>query len=151
MATVLNARHFRTHARNTYHGAKKLQDDSKPVPAAYLTQVAMECAFKARLLTLYNCARVTEFKDKQPVLWDKFFTGAGGHDLGELVKGTDMGRFFAARKEASLFNGPVWNRMKSQSPDKRPYSLRYGWESLSDSQALEELNVCDNFLRLLGA
>ena len=150
MTTVLNDRHFRTHARNTFHGAKKLQDDSKPVPAAYLTQVAMECAFKARLLALFGCSRVSEFKDKQPVLWKKFFAGKTGHSLSELALVTDVERLCKTARMENPLAGNTWARMASSDPE-RPYSLRYGWESISDSQALEELNVCDNFLRLLGA
>jgi hypothetical protein len=146
----LDKAHLLRHARNTYHGAVALQNATKPIPAAYLAQIALECAFKARILGLYHCSRLSTFKDKHPDLWDKIFKGKNGHDLGGLSQEAVWPRLCITLGKESPLTGNVWNRIKSKEPE-RPYSLRYGMENLSLPEAQEELDLCDIVLAMVEA
>jgi hypothetical protein len=107
--------------------------------AAYLGHVALECAFKARLLWRYNVASAEDLKRKQPGVHEALFRGRTGHDLGALAKELRLPKLLATE-------GKPWNDdscWKRISHSERAYALRYGAGSMDRDVVQEEIARVD--------
>jgi len=83
-----NREHLRHSAQTKKDAAKALVSGSRshPVPAVYLSHVALECALKRRILINNKATHVGELKQYLSERdFEALFSGATGHDLHHLM------------------------------------------------------------------
>jgi hypothetical protein len=107
--------------------------------AAYLGHVALECAFKARLLWRYNVASAEDLKRKLRDVHETLFRGRSGHDLGALAKELRLPKLLATEGK-SWNDDSCWKRI---SHAERAYTLRYGAGSMDRDVVKEEIARVD--------
>jgi hypothetical protein len=115
--------------------------------AAYLVQVGLECWLKARILAMHlgreKVPAVRTYRErfgvpdrdgrKRSVLFDS----AEGHGLALLARSAELERLLCAHGQPrTLMSDRIWGRMTN---GERPYSLRYGAESILPDDARAEL------------
>jgi hypothetical protein len=121
---------FRHSAHTKKDAARALMNGAHthPTPAVYLAHVALECALKLRILIQNRAKRLIELKrllrDKE---FEALFSGTTGHNLHHLEQTAGLRRYLAARDHESLLTKTEWHSMGGQ----RPYSLRYGTETIT--------------------
>lgn len=136
---------FRRAGHGHLHGAKcVLRGDAArgapppalaPASAVYLAHVALECALKAQLLSRGGCATTDDLAKKLPKVHSTLFRSARGHDLGALACQLGL-KGFVETFGKTWVDDECWKRMASSD---RPYSLRYGAETISRSTAEDEV------------
>lgn len=139
---------FRHSAQTKRNAARELVRTKQfhPGPAAYLAHVALECALKLRILRNNNARHADELREKLPERsFNELFTGAKGHDLHHLAGTASIKRCLAANGEADLLKRPEWQAMGGA----RPYSLRYGIERVSTSDAQRQVRFADRLAALI--
>jgi hypothetical protein len=116
-----------------------------PNSAAYLGHVALECAFKARLLWRFNVPSAEDLRRNQPGVYDKLFRGRTGHDLGALAAELRLPNLLATE-------GKPWKDdscWKNISHSDRAYTLRYGAGSMDHDVVQEEIARVDQISGVL--
>lgn len=140
-----------TAARQRLDAARQVIDIAqapKPQDACYLVHVAIECALKWRILQLYPGAR--RISQLKPLLGDdlyqQLFASKEGHNLSLLIEKSAVKRLLQAKRQEVLLAGPVWSKMCGRD---RPYSLRYGTETVSRSAANDSLTLGNELIGLV--
>jgi len=118
-------------ARRKLHGAEHLMERANPLPSegAYLASIASECSLKALLMTRHSIQDTSEISEDHHL--SECFRGKGAHNLSRIFRHL---RGFSA---PGLPGSQIWKRMTDKG---RPYSLRYGEEKLSQSEAEHEIS-----------
>lgn len=129
-------------------GSSKGLDQARLQVASYLVHIAVECVFKARLLTMRRATRMqmarTTMSEEE---YKSIFESARGHDLRHLSTYVSLGRLLAAENREVLVQTPAWRRMCA--PD-RPYSLRYGTgPELTQDDILREIDLADEIASIV--
>jgi hypothetical protein len=140
-----------TAARLRLAAARQVVDPAhapKPQDACYLVHVAIECALKRRILQLNPRAnRISQLK---ALLGDddyqQLFASKEGHNLALLIEKSATRRLLQAQRQEQLLGGVHWKRMCDKL---RPYSLRYGTESISCSDADDALTLGSTLISLV--
>jgi hypothetical protein len=133
-----NHEHFRRSARTKRDAARDLVKGTRKhsAPAVYLSHVTLECAIKLRILRQSGVTHINDLKRLLPEqIFNALFNGATGHDLHHLAKTASIDRFLEAGGNKSLLKQPEWGAMAGE----RPYSLRYGTESVGDADAQRQV------------
>ncbi|MEW6667616.1 MAG: hypothetical protein AB1512_20605 [Thermodesulfobacteriota bacterium] len=105
-------------------------------PAVYLSHVALECALKCRILIKNKARDIDDLKKYLPKeTFDALFRGPTGHDLHHLEQTAALRRYLEASGHKTLLQKREWRDMGGQ----RPYSLRYGVETVSADNAAEQV------------
>lgn len=118
-----------------------------PSSAAYLAQVALECAMKARLLFRGNFPSAERLSLKHPKVYEELFRSRKGHDVNRLATELRL-KGLLETQGSPLANDACWNRVCSS---ERPYSLRYGAEHLSSVEAREDVDRASSVVEALFA
>jgi ketopantoate reductase len=119
---------------------------SHPVPAVYLSHVALECALKRRILIQNGVTHIEELKRYLPEgEFEALFSGSTGHDLHHLAGTAKLGRCLEASGNKSLLGNGRWHSMGGQ----RPYSLRYGVETVTAHNAKDEVQFATKLAVLI--
>jgi hypothetical protein len=119
-----------------------------PGPAAYLIHVVLECALKVRILVTQNAKRTEELRNScgiDEATFAGLFSGRTGHDLHHLANVARLNRFLVAKDRGSLLDSDEWKAMAGD----RPYSLRYGTESVSDPEARKQVELARQLTSLI--
>jgi hypothetical protein len=119
-----------------------------PGPAAYLIHVTLECAIKVRILVSQNAERTDQLRNNRGMdeaTFDGLFKGRSGHDLHHLAKVAQLKKLLVARDREELLMSDAWRSMAGD----RPYSLRYGTEVISDSEAEAHLKLAKELTSLI--
>lgn len=101
--------------------------------------VALECSLKAYILhkegkqTIDLLRRVMRQEE-----YDELFFGSSGHQLQRLAGTAGLPRLLEAERRAPLLRGQTWANMCRAH---RPYSLRYGCETIARNVAAAELRL----------
>jgi hypothetical protein len=125
---------FRHSAQTKKEAASALMAGAQvhPVPAVYLAHVALECALKRRILIKNNVKHLNELKRYLPEKeFEALFSGTRGHDLHHLEQTAGLRRYLVATNNEALLREREWRSMGGQ----RPYSLRYGTETMRTAAA----------------
>ena len=78
-----------------------------PVPAVYLSHVALECALKRRILLKNGVRHIDDLKRLLPgTAFDALFRGARGHDLHHLAGTAHLRKYLAVTGNRSLLDQP---------------------------------------------
>jgi hypothetical protein len=121
-------------------------NQSHPVPAVYLSHVALECALKRRILIKNRAVHVEELRRYLPDgEFETLFSGAAGHDLHRLERTAALRRYLTASGNESLLDDRGWRSMGGQ----RPYSLRYGIEAVTAHDAKDEVQFATKLADLI--
>lgn len=121
-----------------------------PGPAAYLIHVTLECAIKVRILVSQNAERTDQLRSSRGMdeaTFDGLFKGRSGHDLHHLAKVARLRSLLVAKDREELLMTDAWRSMAGD----RPYSLRYGTEVISDSEAEDHLKLAKELTSLILA
>jgi hypothetical protein len=143
-----NREHLRHSAQTKKEAASVLINSRQPhpVPAVYLSHVALECALKRRILIRSRAAHIGDLKRLLPEQdFDALFSGATGHNLHRLEQAAGLRRYLVASGNESLLAGRDWRRMGGQ----RPYSLRYGVETVAAQDARDQVNFAAKLADLI--
>lgn len=120
-----------------------------PSSVAYVSSVALECSIKSLILKSCKVPDTATLAKHHAKLHRSLFSGSSGHDLANLAKLAGLVRHLGS--DAPTSTNPAWARMCRTG---RPYTLRYGTEVLSSTDALSELRLAkelhDNIANLLG-
>lgn len=146
--TNTNHKQFRHSAQTKKDAACHLVNGNHkhPAPAVYLSHVTLECVFKLRILRKYRATHIDDLKRLLPESSFKaLFNGATGHNLHHLAKTASIDRFLEAGGNQSLLNQGEWTEMAGE----RPYSLRYGTESISDAGARRQVHFAAKLTDLI--
>jgi hypothetical protein len=109
-----------------------------PAPALYLSHVSLECALKLRILKTNGAIHINDLKKLLPEkTFEGLFNGATGHDLHHLAKTASIDRMLVATGNEALLEQPEWRAMSGD----RPYSLRYGTETVSAASARHQIDL----------
>jgi hypothetical protein len=120
---------------------------SYPTPAVYLSHVALECALKRRILIINRAAHVNDLKRyliRED--FDRLFSGTTGHNLHRLEKTAGLRRYLTASGHEALLAHRAWGNMGRE----RPYSLRYGFETVTLHNAKEEVQFAGRLVDFVG-
>ena len=147
---MINTNHeqFERSARTKNNAARALINGTRkhPAPAVYLSHVTLECALKMRILRRAGATHINDLKRLLPEqVFNSLFNGATGHDLHHLAKTASMDRFLEAGGNKSLLKQPEWVAMAGE----RPYSLRYGIESIGDADAKRQVDFAAKLADLI--
>ena len=147
---MLNAdrNQLRHSAQTKKDAAKALLTDkqSHPMPAAYLSHVALECALKRRILINNKVSSLKGLERMMPKqTFESLFSGSTGHDLHHLERTANLQRFLTASGNESLLKETSWRSMGGN----RPYSLRYGVEVLDTKSVKELVNIASKLTDLM--
>lgn len=145
-----NRNHFRHSARTKREAATALISGARchPVPALYLSHVALECALKHRILVKNGATHVDDLKRKMTdEAFKALFSGAKGHDLHHLERTSALRRYLASIGQESLLDATEWRDMGGQ----RPYSLRYGTETVTAREAESQIKFAATLADLIVA
>jgi len=119
---------------------------SHPTPAVYLAHVALECALKRRILIKNKAVHVNDLKRYlSQGDFDRLFSGTTGHNLDCLERTAGLRRYLTASGNESLLKHRAWRKMGGE----RPYSLRYGFETIALCNAKEEIRFAGNLVALI--
>jgi hypothetical protein len=143
-----NREQLRHSAQTKKDAASALANGSHPhpVPAVYLSHVALECALKRRILIKNKATHIGELKRYLPEReFESLFSGATGHDLHRLEQTAALRRYLTASGNESLLNDAVWHSMGGQ----RPYSLRYGLETVTAQSAKDQVQFAAKLAELI--
>ena len=140
MTTTLN--HFKAAAASHVRaavGAQTLYENSTPPRAlagtiAYLSSISVECSLKSLILKASKVSDTDVLKKRHLRLYESLFQSKNGHSIDKLAIASRLSAYLG--NEAPQKNDSVWVRMCSS---ERPYSLRYGSESLTRQEANAEL------------
>jgi hypothetical protein len=121
-------------------------DGGQPRSAAYLAHVAAECAIKRRILANHGKTRTRDMETALGDNFKKIFASKDGHDLGFLSSRASLRRLLEAEKQTTLLDSKIWARMVKPG---RPYSLRYGTETLGAEEAKSELALVEALAKVL--
>ncbi|HOW51400.1 MAG TPA: hypothetical protein PLV42_05065 [bacterium] len=113
--------------------------------STYLAHLALECAIKARLLHKQGVNSVDDLEKKHPKIHTALFRGKKGHDIQKLSTDVDL-QGILKNEGRPLQKDACWTRIISST---RPYSLRYGTETLQRAEASEEISRISGILELL--
>lgn len=117
-----------------------------PGPAVYLAHVALECAFKLRILRHYRTRHTSGLRRILPEQsFSELFAGAKGHDLHHLARTASIARYLIALGEPDLLKQPEWQAMGGG----RPYSLRYGIERVSAAEVKRQVELTERLTNLV--
>lgn len=130
-------------ARQKIEVAQLIGDGSvpctRPQVASYLVHVALECVLKARILLINKSEDTYQLLTRTPAdTVESLFRGKSGHDLGALAAKSGLERLLAADQNEAILRGTAWLRLIGAN---RPYSIRYGAESLAGADATAEVDV----------
>ena len=138
---MINANH-----KHLKHSAKTKKDaaaalvktkNKHSIPALYLSHVTLECAFKLRILRQNNANHINDLSKRMPKkAFESLFHGSTGHDLHHLAIAASIKRFLEANGNGHLLNQPEWQAMAGE----RPYSIRYGTESVDFINAKRQVD-----------
>ena len=123
----------------------------RPFSHAYLRVLAFECAAKALLLKTMKATDVADLKRKNEKAWKSMFTDSGGHDMRKLEKAVDL-RNKMTLAQKTFPTDPDWHRLAGNGgapATDRPYSLRYGADAVSPSEAAAEAVHLDTFVDVM--
>jgi hypothetical protein len=143
-----NRDQLRHSARTKKDAAKALLKDKQPhpVPAVYLSHVALECALKRRILIKNGATHIDDLRRYLPQEdFTALFSGATGHDLHRLEQTAGLRSYLAAHGRDSLLADEQWRKMGGQ----RPYSLRYGSETVTAHEAREQVQFAGTLADLM--
>jgi hypothetical protein len=120
---------------------------TKPAPApkalpgsiAYVSSVALECSIKSLILKGCKVADTVGLQKQHSKLYKGLFSGSSGHNLSLLAKAAGLARHLGS--DAPKNSDKSWARMCNSG---RPYTLRYGTEVLSLTDARSELRLADD-------
>src|SRR5262249_54739795 len=101
----------------------------------------LECSMKARIMALAGVTTLSELKRRQPQVAVLLFSGTSGHDLDTLAREARVAGLLEADGYKHVLNSHVWQVMCNRN---RPYSLRYGSETIGRKQAAAELEMARN-------
>lgn len=129
-------------ARTKLAAARHLMEgrSKHPSPAAYLSHVTLECALKVHILVKGGAERTEDLRNKRgfdEATFDGLFNGRTGHNLHHLAKEAGLKRLLVAKCQDHLLKIAAWHAMSGD----RPYSLRYGSEVVSDSDADQQVDL----------
>jgi hypothetical protein len=144
----VNREQLRHSAQTKKDAANALVSDnpSHPVPAVYLSHVALECALKRRILIKNNANHTGELRRYLPDgEFEALFSGSAGHDLHRLERTAALRRYLTASGNESLLDDRGWHNMGGQ----RPYSLRYGIETMTARNARDEVQFATKLAELI--
>jgi hypothetical protein len=83
-----------------------------------------------------NARHIYELKDRlSPDIFEGLFNGSTGHDLQHLQETAGLRRYLAASGNEGLLREKPWSKMGGG----RAFSLRYGIESLTMSDAKQQV------------
>jgi len=117
-----------------------------PVPAVYLSHVALECALKRRILLKNGVKHIDDLKRLLPgTIVDALFRGTKGHDLHHLAGTAHLRKYLAVYGNRSLLDQPEWQTMAGD----RPYSLRYGIETVETGEAKKQVQFAISLADLI--
>lgn len=136
-------------ARMRTSGARKLlgNEGGDPQLACYLLHVSLECALKLRILRINNKKDLESLKHVMPVDdYRRLFQSSDGHNMEILAVHSSLRRFLAARQQSALLDQDAWRRIVAGA---RPYSLRYGAETVERKHASEEFAVVTTIVDLI--
>jgi hypothetical protein len=139
---------FRHSAQTKRVAASALMSGNQisPVPAVYLSHVALECALKRRILIKNKAKHLSELRrflrEKE---FEALFSGTTGHNLHHLEQTAGLRRYLVATDNEALLNSPEWSSMGGQ----RPYSLRYGIETVTTPDARSEVGFAGRLTDLI--
>jgi len=143
-------KHLEKAARERTRTARELlgpTGNKAPLTACYLMHTGMQCALKFRLLIQYGVTTTQKLRSRlPPEVFERLFQSRHGHDLMTLSDYAKLRRLLDARQMRSLIQGRVWKRMAEPS---RPYSLRYGVESVPVGNAQDEVALGELLIKLL--
>lgn len=125
----------------------------RPFSHAYLRALAVECAAKACILKKMRATDVAELKRKNEKHWKALFKGSAGHDLVKLEQAADLKTKMRVAGVA-FPSVPDWHRLAGNggSPaTERPYSLRYGSDAVTATEAAFQAAHLDSFVDVLLA
>jgi len=119
---------------------------SHPTPAVYLSHVALECALKRRILIINRAAHVDELKRYlgQEDFY-RLFSGTTGHNLHCLEETAGLRRYLTASGNEALLAHRAWRNMGRE----RPFSLRYGFETVTLHNAKDEVQFAGRLVDLI--
>ena len=133
-------------SRTRAEAAKHLLNKSQQI-AAYLGHVSLECALKARILRQANVDTRSDLEKRLgPEYVNKLFSSKQGHALDFLSAQASLSRLLEVEHKPRLLESAEWKRMIDPN---RPYSLRYGTESLSQEHARREVEIADEIGELI--
>jgi hypothetical protein len=135
-------------ARTKMEAAKALVSgrQSHPTPAVYLSHVALECALKRRILIINKAAHVNDLKRYlRQDDFDKLFSGTTGHNLQRLEGTAGLRRYLTALGDEHILAHRAWRNMGRE----RPYSLRYGFETVALHNAKDEVQFAGRLVDLI--
>ncbi len=119
---------------------------SHPTPAVYLSHVALECALKRRILIINRAAHVNDLKRYLVQEdFDRLFSGTTGHNLHRLEGTARLRRYLTASGNEALLTHRAWRNMGRE----RPYSLRYGFETVTLHNAKDEVQFAGRLVDLI--
>lgn len=113
--------------------------------ATYLTHVALECLLKAKLLRRGGYENVAKLKKSLPKVYKNLFRGVAGHSIEQLSDELRLRRELAGQSDC-VTNDACWVRVCSA---ERPYSLRYGAEELTVTEATEDVGRAEQIAHIL--
>jgi hypothetical protein len=117
---------------------------ARPVVAAYLAHVGLECLLKAWLLFKNKATSTYHLRTRIPEADADELFSAKGHSLRLLAEKVSLRRHLEANGNPTLLDSSAWKRLAS---DRRPYDARYGAAVTSRAQAAEEVAVAVDLLR----
>ncbi|MBI4859847.1 MAG: hypothetical protein HY815_06230 [Candidatus Riflebacteria bacterium] len=118
-----------------------------PFTAAYLVHVALECALKARILFRSGCQDTDHLKRKDVGAYNALFRSREGHKLLALADHLRLSNLMTG-------DGGEWVEdacWKSMIFEERPYSLRYGAQTVKRDKAMEELRRAKKIVEVVLA
>ncbi len=139
---------FRHSAQTKKDAATALMSNTlaHPVPAVYLSHVALECALKLRILIKNGAKHLDDLRRYLPENdFEALFSGTTGHDLHHLEKTAGLRRYLTATGNESLLMDTEWRSMGG----KRPYSLRYGTEKVPATDARKQVRFAARLADLI--
>ena len=117
-----------------------------PTPAVYLSHVALECALKRLILIKNGAEKVNDLRRYLPQAdIDRLFTGTTGHNLHLLEQTAGLRRYLTASGDESFLTHRAWRNMGGE----RPYSLRYGFETVTLESAKGEVQFARRLTDLI--
>lgn len=144
----VNRDQLRHSARTKMDAANALVSgrQSHPTPAVYLSHVALECALKRRILIINRATHVNDLRRYlSQVDFDRLFSGTTGHNLHRLEGTAALRRYLTASGNESLLAHRAWRKMGRE----RPYSLRYGFETVTLHNAKDEVKLAGRLADLI--
>lgn len=149
MATISTRLQYYRAAQDHLGAASQLLDaaaQTRPQVACYLVQVGLECAFKARLLQEAEALRrpLEDFLTPKEVY--EFFRTSKGHNLSLLSQQVALRRALTSTGGLVLLSEPQWTRICQEG---RPYSLRYGQETVTKEDAQSAVDFAQSLVTSL--